>query len=325
MRKFIRIVIMGMLSMLMYLSIGVQVFAADIDEEMTDIQGQSSEYVSALELKEYIANCDENYSSWLDSDVVFGYDLYSMDGRSITGKLFYVTNIECEGYIIVDCLDNTVVEFSMALPAYDLISVDSNKQYTYIYENAIPMLSSEGNYYYISMDGQLTLYQSDISLLYYPNTQSGNCIVGAISNLVWHYGKNGYSSLISGMTFSDVEDKVDTLITNEGGYANKNIPNTIKKYVSNKSSSYSVTVTNKWSPSFSDVSTETVSRPCLLGFAADANSPYSKTVGHMTVCVGTRTVNKINYVKVMDGWSTSVAEKKWGAYNDFISKVKMSK
>lgn len=325
MKRFVRTIILGIICMLLSVSGSIQVFAAEMDEEMSTIQEQSSEYISALRLKEYIANSDENYSGWLDSDVIFGYNLYSMNGESITGKLFYVTNNKCEGYIIVDCSDNTVVEFSTAQPAYDLISLDGYAQYTYIYESAMPMLYSDGNYYYISMSGQLTLYKSDISLLYYPNTQSGNCIVGAISNLIWHYGKNGYSSLISGMTFSNVETKVDTLINNEGGYANKNIPNTIKKYVSDKSSSYSVTVTNKWSPSFKDVSTETASRPCLLGFAADANSPYSKTVGHMTVCVGTRTVNSTNYVKVMDGWSTSVTEKKWGSYNDFISKVKMSK
>lgn len=61
----------------------------------------------------------------------------------------------------------------------------------------------------------------------------------------------------------------------------------------------------------------------MLGFAA--GSPYSSTVGHMTVCVGTRTVNGVNYSKVMDGWSTSVVEKQWGTYNDFMSKVTLSK
>lgn len=164
---------------------------------------------------------------------------------------------------------------------------------------------------------------SDATLFYNPNPQSGNCIVGAISNLLWFWGGNGYSTLTSNMSFKDVESKVDSLINAEGGYANKNIPNTIKKYIKNKSSSYSVSVNNKWSPSFSDVKSETNSRPCLLGFAA--GSPYSKNVGHMTVCVGTRSVKSGQFCKLMDGWSSQVVEKQWGNYNDFMSKVRMSK
>jgi len=53
-------------------------------------------------------------------------------------------------------------------------------------------------------------------------------------------------------------------------------------------------VNNKWSPSFSDVKSETNSRPCLLGFAA--GSPYSKNVGHITVCVGIRSAKVVNFV-----------------------------
>lgn len=164
---------------------------------------------------------------------------------------------------------------------------------------------------------------SDATLFYNPNPQSGNCIVGAISNLLWFRGGNGYSTLTSNMSFKDVESKVDSLINAEGGYANKNIPNTIKKYIKNKSSSYSVSVNNKWSPSFSDVKSETNSRPYLLGFAA--GSPYSKNVGHMTVCVGTRSAKSGQFCKLMDSWSSQVVEKQWGNYNDFMSKVRMSK
>ncbi len=139
---------------------------------------------------------------------------------------------------------------------------------------------------------------------------------------MWHWSINGYSSLASGMTFVEVEEQVDGIITAEGGYANSNIPATIEKYVKAKST-YSVSVTNKPNPTFSNVKTEVASRPCLLGFAA--GSPYSDTVGHMTVCVGTRTVSSTNYVSVMDGWETYVVEKAWGSYNDFMSKVVLSK
>ena len=125
------------------------------------------------------------------------------------------------------------------------------------------------------------------------------------------------------MTFEGVEAEIDRLINSHGGYANDNIPATIKDYVKSKDNSYSVTVTNKWNSSFTNVKSEVGSRPCLLGFAA--GSPYSDKEGHMTVCVGTREVNGVQYCKVMDGWSTSISEKKWGSYNDFMSKVKLSK
>ena len=80
---------------------------------------------------------------------------------------------------------------------------------------------------------------------------------------------------------------------------------------------------NKWSTSFSDVKSETNSRPCLLGFAA--GSPYSKNVGHITVCVGIRSAKSGQFCKLMDGWSSQVVEKQWGNYNDFISKVRIYK
>ena len=53
-------------------------------------------------------------------------------------------------------------------------------------------------------------------------------------------------------------------------------------------------------------------------------NPYSEIYGHMTVCVGTRVGAIYTYVKVMDGWSTDIVEKKWGNYNDFMSKVRLS-
>lgn len=278
---------------------------------------------AAQDFKEYIVANDEEYSDWKDADLEFAYDLYSMDCEKILCKLFYVERAEYKGYVIVDCSDNTVLEFSLGRPAFDLVNTSEIIEVKYIYENAMPVLLGDGKYYNIYGNGDM-IPISDITPCYYPNEQgNSNCIVAAISNLMWHYGKNGYSSLINGMTFDGVKNKVDNLINAEGGYQNKNIPNTIKKYVKNKSS-YSVSVTNKWNPTFNNVKTETNNRPCLLGFAAGKGS-YSTSVGHMTVCVGTRTANKINYVKVMDGWSTSITEKKWGTYNDFISKVTMSK
>ncbi|MFT4107502.1 MAG: hypothetical protein QM657_17225 [Lacrimispora sp.] len=158
---------------------------------------------------------------------------------------------------------------------------------------------------------------------YEPNPQSGNCIVASISNILWFWAKNGYDSLAYGMSFREVEAAVDALILYEGGYANVNIPATIKKYVKSKDRGYFVKVKNRKRPKFSRVKKETVRRPCLLGFAV--GSPFSGEVGHMTVCVGTGVSDGKDCCRIMDGWSASVTEKPWGEYNDFIATVRMSK
>ncbi len=236
-------------------------------------------------------------------------------------KLYYVKhNGENVGYVIIDIVDYKILEYSVLTPAYDMVNVDGDKVYLYV--NGMPLIYANNTYYELSISGKIISSKNNTSLYYYPNIQSGNCIVGAISNLIWHYGKNGYDSLISGMNFSEVEKSVDTIINNEGGYVNNNIPNTIRRYVSSKTSKYSVSVTNKWNPTFYNVQVEVSTRPCLLGFAA--GSPYSDSVGHMTVCVGTRLYNNWGYVQVMDGWSTGVVEKAWGSYNDFMSLVLFS-
>lgn len=142
--------------------------------------------------------------------------------------------------------------------------------------------------------------------------------MGAISNLLWYHGHNGYPGLTSGVTFTQVESRVNNIITALGGYANNYIPQTISTYV-NLYSSYSVSVTNHWYPTFALVSAMVNVRPCLLGFAA--GSPYSQTVGHMTVCVDAMTQLGHNLVGLMDGHHTYIVYKEWGAYNDFASNV----
>ena len=161
--------------------------------------------------------------------------------------------------------------------------------------------------------------RGDATILSYdPHLQGGNCIVGAISNLLWYHGHNGYPGLTSGVTFAQVESRVNTIITALGGYANNYIPQTISTYV-NLYSSYSVSVTNHWNPTFALVSAMVNVRPCLLGFAA--GSPYSQTVGHMTVCVDAMTQLGHNLVGLMDGHHTYIVYKEWGTYNDFASSV----
>lgn len=144
-----------------------------------------------------------------------------------------------------------------------------------------------------------------------PHVQSGNCIVAAVGNLLWHWGGHGYGRLISGLRFVDLEAELDRLIRAEGGYANRNIPRVIKNYVKARNCRCFVTVRNRRHPDFAAVRKETAFRPCLLGFAA--GSPYSRDVGHMTVCVGTRVAPDGRcYCEVMDGWKAAVTETEWG-------------
>ena len=271
---------------------------------------------------------DPVYSAWSSASPAWGYALYGSDFNTVVGHLYYmVVNGQNVGYVIINSAGNSVFEFSVGLPAFDRITSQiarGNIKRIYVY--CMPAILSGNTYMDISMSGEILQsidVENGIMPAYNPQIQGGNCIVGAISNLMWHWSNNGYSSLASGMTFQEVESEVDDLINDEGGYANANIPNTIKNYVKSKNTSYSAKVTNQWNPSFNNVKTEVTSRPCLLGFAA--GSPFSKDVGHMTVCTGTRTVGSTNYVKLMDGWTDSITEKQWGSYNDFMSKVVMSK
>jgi len=164
--------------------------------------------------------------------------------------------------MIVDIEDGSVVEFSNAIPPYELITEIETGNAIYIYDNCFPKIDCEGKIYNVASDGSIMFYKDLTKLNYTPNRQGdSNCIVCAIGNLMWHYGNNGYPSLISGMEFSDVKTKIDEIIMNEGGYANNNIPETISKYVKGRNSGYSVSVTNKWYPSYKDVKKEVAKRP----------------------------------------------------------------
>ena len=243
--------------------------------------------------------------------------------ETVAGNLYYVkADGQTEGYLIVD--DKlTVAEFSKSEPAYDLADVPLDEYTKYVYSNAMPAIAVDETLYRISMSGEILNLSSDISLFYDPHLQGDNCMIGAPCNLLWDWGNDGFDELIEDMTFEDLYSIIDDIMTEEGGYDNDNIPGTIKTYV-NQYTSYSATVTNKWNPSFSAVKNETLFRPCLLGFAPMEGS-YSTVDGHMTVCVGTRTLGSQKYVTLMDGWSEELVEKQWGSYNDFMAKVMIRK
>ena len=297
-------------------AIGGEVVVAD-ELEYSDEISSASKFIEDISM-------EEEFSLWENASVSFAYELFEEDLSTISDVLFYViNNNEYVGYVIVGSEDDYVVEFSLGIAPYDNIQQTINTTYIFIYHNCIPMCYCNGMYYYVEEDGTLSFYRSENTIqTYYPNLQgSYNCIVGAISNIMWHHGMNGYSSLISGMTFSQVESQVNGIIVGYGGYNNSNIPNTISDYVW-INSSYAVAVFNQSNPTFTNVFNEVMNRPCLLGFAA--GSPYSSTEGHMTVCVGTSTIGGQNFVKLIDGHSTSIVYRTWGSYNDFMSKVVMA-
>ena len=281
----------------------------------------ADEHVSTIDKFMFeIAEMDE-FSSWEDASAHYAYDLYGEDLTTVNYQLFYVTdtNDDYSGYMIYDCNNDAIVELSRGEAPYDLIQKNACLSYTYLYHNGWPECYVNGAYFSVNYDGSMEFMRGNTAIRSYdPHLQGGNCIVGAISNLLWYHGHNGYPGLTSGVTFSQVENRVDSIITWLGGYANNNIPQTISTYV-NWYSSYSVSVTNHWNPTFSLVSAIVNARPCLLGFAA--GSPYSPTVGHMTVCVDAMTQLGYNLVGLMDGHHTYIVYKEWGTYNDFAADV----
>lgn len=289
-----------------------KVYAAEVEDEIV----YATEFVSEL------VEEDDYYSEWEGAEIEYAYTLYADDLETVAGNLYYVkADGQTEGYLIVnDKLK--VAEFSKSKPAYDLADIPLDEYTKYVYSNAMPAIAVDETLYRISMSGEILNLSSDISLFYEPNLQGDNCIVGAISNLLWDWGKDGFDELIDGMTFRQLDATIDSIMTEEGGYANANIPSTIKTYV-NQYTSYSATVTNKWNPSFSAVKNETLYRPCLLGFAPAEEGSYDEIEGHMTVCVGTRTLGSEKYCTLMDGHSEELVEKQWGSYNDFMAKVRI--
>lgn len=283
---------------------------------------QADDYSSTVyKFVDEISDVDE-FESWEDASVEFGYSLYNEDCTTVDYQLFYVldtSNSEI-GYLIYDLNADSVVEFSIGDSPYDLIDKNACLTYTYIYNNAWPECYVNEAYYSVNYDGSLEYLWSENAIMSYdPHLQNNdNCIVCAISNILWYHGQNGHPNLISGATFTQVKNRVKSIMNGLGGYTNNNIPGTINSYV-NTYTSYSVSVYNHWSPTFSNVSSEVAARPCLLGFAA--GSPYSATQGHMTVCVNAMTQMGHKLVGLMDGHHTYIVYKEWGSYNDFMSKV----
>lgn len=226
------------------------------------------------------------------------------------------------GYVIIDSNNDTVVEYSLGEAPYDRIIKNACLDYTYIYANGWPECYVDGGLFSVEHDGSLQFISGSMTTMSYdPHWQTGNCITFAITQILWYHGQNGHPGLIAGLNFTQLRNKIDQIMIQDVApdhlYKNIYIPGTISNFV-NTFTSYSVSVTNLWSPSYVALSTEVANRPCLLGFSS--SSPYYAT-GHMTVCISASTYNGQHYLGLMDGHSTSIVYKIWGSYNDFMSKV----
>ncbi len=281
-------------------------------------------FIINSQLKE-ISSFEKGFDEWNNANLELVSFVYNYDSNSIYGELYHLKNdSNYLGYIILSS-DNKILEFSKGNDPYsrffkgDVESYDTAKL---LYSNGMPAILKDHNLIQLSINGRI-VSNSELELMSQPHQQSGNCIVGAISNLIWHNDINGFPNLVSsGMSFVELEDEIDNIINGHGGYSNNNIPITIIDYTSIHSN-YSVNPENNWYPNFSDVKNETDNGyACLLGFAP--GSPYSDTVGHMTVCIDTIVTGTANYVKLLDGWKDYPVYKAWGSYNDFYCKVRFN-
>ena len=240
------------------------------------------------------------------------------------------------GYVIWDNINDSVCEISKSINAYDIYIQENNirgkyecmytqGQYIIINKNIAIYLNEFGEEYYredVGENGGISTYKVIPGVV--PQLQnSDNCIVAAVSNLIYYYASNGYSSLNPKHTFSAIKADINMLFG--GVYANNSIPSVLRNYISQCNSNLGVTSNVKWNPAVSLVLSEVNNnRPCLVGFAA--GSPYSNNVGHMTMGCGYEYIGGGNYIIALaDGHSSKIVYKTWSSsYNDCVITVKIN-
>ena len=153
---------------------------------------------------------------------------------------------------------------------------------------------------------------------------SHNCVAAALSNLIWYWGNHGKSSLITGKTFETVKNNVTTQFNNYGaGFANNAVVAVANLYGKSVSPNVTFSGAAYWSNSSATMTADLDSGyPCLVGFKADPNSPYSNSVGHMTMCFGYYYNYSVLYIVLADGWSNSSVTRRWDSYNDCTIRVR---
>ncbi|MBR4586863.1 MAG: hypothetical protein IKO30_00950 [Lachnospiraceae bacterium] len=151
-----------------------------------------------------------------------------------------------------------------------------------------------------------------------------NCIAAAAANVMWYYSHNGYPTLTGSYTWDYIKNFMSYCYVSAGGFANNNSASAFSTYVNYMDSSKNATVSVNWNPAFSLFTSEIdLGKPVMLGFAA--GSPFSQTVGHMTMGCGYMYLNNNWYVYVVDGWSTGPNFYIWDSnINDCIITVHIS-
>lgn len=254
--------------------------------------------------------------------------------ENVTSTLFLLyLDDEYIGYVIVDKETNNICEISENVPTYYLymsnngISRDGveigyvNGTYFLTDKKSIVYLDEFGNAYdqYFIPQVSRKVITGVIPRLQGPS----NCVAAATANLLFYWSNNGYSEL-NPSSWERMISEVGALFN--GYYANNSVPSVIKAYVKKYSSVYKTAATVHWNPVIELALSEIDDgRPCLLGFAADENSPYSKTVGHMTMCCGYVRQGSNSYMMALvDGHSSSIVYKRWSNdYNDCIITAKI--
>lgn len=152
---------------------------------------------------------------------------------------------------------------------------------------------------------------------------SSNCIVCALANIMWYWRSHNFSLIPS--SFIKIKANLSSRFNSlDGGYANNNVPTVASGYLRSLSTNYRCTSSVYWSPSISRVKTEIdAGYPCMVGYAAHANSPYGSQEGHMAMCFGYLYKNGNYYLELADGHQTSKRTVIWNtSYNDCVIKVR---
>lgn len=290
-----------------------------VNEKMQELLGELSEN-------------NEYFEDFLSCTTVNEFQL-SDDNYDL---MMYYDDDKYVGYVIWDNINDSVCEISKSCHAYD--------KYMQNHEllGEVEFIYNQGAY--IIKNGSISIYLDEFGEEYYrenSDTQEGistftlipgvvpqlqnsdNCIVAAVSNLIYYYAINGYSSLNPKNTFTAIKSDINNLFG--GVYANNSVPNVIRSYVSGCNNNLSVTSNVIWDPYVSVAITEiSNNRPCLVGFAA--GSSYSQSVGHMTMGCGYEYCGGGVYlIGVADGHSRNVVYKTWSdTYNDCVITVRFN-
>lgn len=239
------------------------------------------------------------------------------------------------GYAII--LEDTVLEFSShASPFYNLEKTSSEiyyydfSCYSVITEEEAGQLSAARlpleNNSDTSMNLRFNPSQNHSGVIsgfpHYVQLSGDNCIATALSNVLWYWSLNGYSSLSSGCTsFYTMQDSIQNLFNNY--FANNAVLSVANSYGSTHGA-VSFTGGANWNPLITTVYLEILAGyPCLVGFAA--GSVYSPLVGHMTACYGFNYVGSTQsfYMLLADGHYSYQVSRLWTSYNDCVIKLRI--